>query len=226
MGRRISTCASNRRTPDVRRCRICFPCYRPSCGSPHRRVVVQAQPAFEEAIALSATAVAGHSASEPYSAIPPAVIWAGVFRLSDSLRPIRCKRAATDDYIVVVTASAEPRVDDAARLLHYFDPLATKYGMEFAEKGAHRSGVTCPALDVLTNPTSAASTESLTKATETRLPAVRRARGRCPARRLHSHAVFRRAIAGFEKEPEAMRLAFPEMVKRLNSRRKSSAGRS
>jgi tetratricopeptide (TPR) repeat protein len=130
-------------------------------------------------------------------------------------------RSYADDYIVVVTASAEPRVDDVRHAyLHYLlDPLATKYGMELLKKRALLDlAQPAPALDAAyKSDFLLLSTESLIKAIETRLPGSKTRVEEALREGYILTPFFAEQLLGFEKEPDAMRLAFPEMVKRLNS---------
>ena len=83
-------------------------------------------------------------------------------------------RSYANEYFVVVTPSAEPRVDDIRHAyLHYLlDPQATKYGMEILKKKSledYAQGA--PALDpVYKSDFLLLTTESLIKAIEARLP--------------------------------------------------------
>ena len=128
-------------------------------------------------------------------------------------------RSYADDYIVVVTASAEPRVEDVRHAyLHYLlDPLATKYGMELLKKRALIDlAQPAPALDaVYKSDFLLLSTESLIKAIESRLPGSKTRVEEALREGYILTPFFADQLLAFEKQPDAMRLAFPEMVKRL-----------
>ena len=129
-------------------------------------------------------------------------------------------RSYADDYIVVVTASAEPRVEDVRHAyLHYLlDPLATKYGMELLKKRALIDlAQPAPALDAAyKSDFLLLTTESLIKAIETRLPGSKTRVEEALREGYILTPFFAEQLLAFEKQPDAMRLAFPEMVKRLD----------
>jgi tetratricopeptide (TPR) repeat protein len=129
-------------------------------------------------------------------------------------------RSYANEYFVVVTPSAEPRVDDIRHAyLHYLlDPQATKYGMEILKKKSiedYAQGA--PALDpVYKSDFLLLTTESLIKAIEARLPghtdtvddALRAGYILAP--------YFAEQLTIYEKQRDAMRLFFPEMIKGIN----------
>jgi tetratricopeptide (TPR) repeat protein len=186
---------------------------------------LKAQPAFEEAIAryqqpLSQAILQVNS----YLRNPTSGYMGRRFQVYLDLlgAPNQVQtRSYADDYIVVVTASAEPRVDDVRHAyLHYLlDPLATKYGMDLLKKRALIDlAQPAPALDAAyKSDFLLLSTESLIKAIETRLPGSKTSVEVALREGYILTPFFAEQLLGFEKEPDAMRLAFPEMVKRLNS---------
>ncbi len=120
-------------------------------------------------------------------------------------------RSYGDDYFVVVTPSAEPRVPDIRHAyLHYLlDPLATKYSEEILKRNSlidYAEGA--PAL----SPTY----KSLIKAVETRLPGTAETVDEALREGYILTPFFAEQLSLFEKQPQAMRLYFPEMIKRLN----------
>ncbi len=128
-------------------------------------------------------------------------------------------RSYADDYIVVVTASAEPRVNDVRHAyLHYLlDPLATKYGMDLLQKRALIDlAQPAPALAAeFKSDFLLLTTESLIKAIETRLPGSKTHVEEALREGYILTPFFAEQLLAFEKQPDAMRIAFPEMVKRL-----------
>ena len=129
-------------------------------------------------------------------------------------------RSYANEYFVVVTPSAEPRVQDIRHAyLHYLlDPQATKYGMDILQKKSledYAQGA--PALDpAYKSDFLLLTTESLIKAVESRLSG-------------HSDTVddalrdgyilapyFAEQLTIYEKQRDAMRLFFPEMVKHID----------
>ena len=129
-------------------------------------------------------------------------------------------RSYADDYFVVVTSSAEPRVPDIRHAyLHYLlDPLATKYGDEILKKNSLIDyALGAPALaDAYKSDFLLLTTESLIKAVETRLPGNAESVDEALRQGYILAPFFSEQLNVFEKQPQAMRLFFPEMVKRLD----------
>jgi tetratricopeptide (TPR) repeat protein len=129
-------------------------------------------------------------------------------------------RSYADDYFVVVTPSADPRVLDIRHAyLHYLlDPLATKYGEEIMKKESlvdYAQGA--PALDPsYKSDFLLLTTESLIKAVEARLPGVSETVDEALREGYILTPYFAEQLTIFEKQPDAMRLFFPEMIKRLS----------
>ncbi len=129
-------------------------------------------------------------------------------------------RSYGNDYYVVVTPSAELRVNDIRHAYLHFvlDPLGTKYGMELLEKraiGDYAAGA--PALgDAYKSDFVLLATECLIKAVESRLAGD----AKVITDALHEGYVltpyFAEELVRYEKQPQAMRLFFPEMVTRIN----------
>jgi len=128
-------------------------------------------------------------------------------------------RSFLDEYFVVVTHSAEPHIADIRQsYLHYLlDPLATKYGEELEKKkGVGDYALGAPHLaDHYKQDFLLLATRSLIRAVESRLaPASRRAAMVEQALRegfvLTPH--FAEQLPAYEKQEQAMRLYFPELV--------------
>ena len=129
-------------------------------------------------------------------------------------------RSYADDYFVVVTPSAEPRIMDIRHAyLHYLlDPLATKYSDDVLKRNSlidYAQGVPVLA-DSYKSDFLLLTTESLIKAVEARLPGG----AETVDEALHEGYIltpfFAEQLTLFEKQPQAMRLYFPEMIKRLD----------
>ncbi len=129
-------------------------------------------------------------------------------------------RSYGDDYFVVVTPSADPRVLDIRHAyLHYLlDPLATKYGDQIMKKESlvdYAQGA--PALDpVYKSDFLLLSTESLIKAVEARLPGISETVDEALREGYILAPYFAEQLTVYEKQPDAMRLFFPEMIKSLS----------
>ena len=129
-------------------------------------------------------------------------------------------RSYANEYFVVVTPSAEPRITDIRHAyLHYLlDPQATKYGMEILKKKSledYAQGA--PALDpVYKSDFLLLATESLIKAVEARLPGKSESVDEALREGYILTPFFAEQLTIYEKQPEAMRLFFPEMIKRID----------
>ncbi|HLN01886.1 MAG TPA: hypothetical protein VK335_21530 [Bryobacteraceae bacterium] len=129
-------------------------------------------------------------------------------------------RSYADDYFVVVTPSAEPRVMDIRHAyLHYLlDPLATKYGDDILKRNSlidYAQGA--PALaESYKSDFLLLTTESLIKALEARLPGNAETVDESLREGYILTPFFAEQLTLFEKQPQAMRLFFPEMIKRLD----------
>jgi len=129
-------------------------------------------------------------------------------------------RSYANEYFVVVTPSAEPRIADIRHAyLHYLlDPQATKYGMEILKKKSledYAQGA--PALDpVYKSDFLLLATESLIKAVEGRLPGKSDSVDEALRQGYILTPYFAEQLTVYEKQPEAMRLFFPEMIKHID----------
>lgn len=129
-------------------------------------------------------------------------------------------RSYGDDYFVVVTPSAEPRVLDIRHAyLHYLlDPLATKYGEDILKRNSlidYAQGA--PALaESYKSDFLLLTTECLIKAVEARLPGNAESVDEALREGYILTPFFAEQLTIFEKQPQAMRLYFPEMIKRLD----------
>jgi tetratricopeptide (TPR) repeat protein len=129
-------------------------------------------------------------------------------------------RSYADDYFVVVTPSAEPRVQDIRHAyLHYLlDPLATKYGEEILKKNSlidYAQGA--PALDQsYKSDFLLLTTESLIKAVEARLPGSPERVDDALREGYILTPYFAEQLTVYERQTEAMRLFFPDMIKGID----------
>jgi tetratricopeptide (TPR) repeat protein len=129
-------------------------------------------------------------------------------------------RSYADDYFVVVTSSADPRVLDIRHAyLHYLlDPLATKYGDQIMKRESlvdYAQGA--PALDSsYKSDFLLLTTESLIKAVEARLPGTSQTVDEALREGYILTPFFAEQLTIFEKQPDGMRLFFPEMIKNLS----------
>ena len=134
-------------------------------------------------------------------------------------------RSYANEYFVVVTPSAEPRVDDIRHAyLHYLlDPLATKYGMDILDKralGDFAQGA--PALDEsYKSDFLLLATESLIKAMEARLPGHSTSVDEALSEGYILAPYFSEKLTKYEKQPEAMRLFFADMAAGIDIDRES-----
>ena len=129
-------------------------------------------------------------------------------------------RSYANEYFVVVTPSAEPRIADIRHAyLHYLlDPQATKYGMEILKKKSLEDyALGAPALDpVFKSDFLLLTTESLIKAVEARLPGKAASVEEALREGYILSPFFAEQLTIYEKQPEAMRLFFPEMIKAID----------
>lgn len=186
----------------------------------------QAQPAFEEAIARYHEPVSRAILEvNSYLRNPTAGYLGRRFQIyMDVLgAPNQVQtRSYADDYYVVVTPSAELRVDDIRHAyLHYLlDPLGIKYGMDILKKRAIGDYAhAAPALDdSLKNDFVLLTTESLIKAIETRLPGRKSSVDDALREGYILTPYFAEALPLYEKQEQAMRLYLPEMVRRIDAK--------
>jgi tetratricopeptide (TPR) repeat protein len=134
-------------------------------------------------------------------------------------------RSYGDDYFVIVTNTKEPRVNEIRHAyLHYLvEPLVAKYGLALMKKSSLSDlAATAPALDEsYKNDFVLLTSECLIKAIETRLDR----KPELVNQALHEGYIltpfFAEQLALYEKEPVAMRLYFPDMLKALDARRET-----
>jgi tetratricopeptide (TPR) repeat protein len=134
-------------------------------------------------------------------------------------------RSYADDYFVVVSPSAEPRVQDIRHAYIYFlmDPLGIKYGMELKEKSSLAGfAAAAPALDEsFKDDFVLLSVASLVKAIESRLMTNPAMIDQALREGYILAPYFAEQLAVYEKQPEAMRLYFPKMVAGISRRKES-----
>jgi tetratricopeptide (TPR) repeat protein len=132
-------------------------------------------------------------------------------------------RSYADEYFVIVTPSTEPRVEDIRHAyLHYLlDPLATKYGMEILKrKSLEDYAQGAPALDPLyKSDFLLLTTESLIKAIEARLGGHSQTVDETLREGYILAPYFAEQLTIYEKQVDAMRLFFPQMVKGIDVQR-------
>jgi hypothetical protein len=137
-------------------------------------------------------------------------------------------RSYGDDYFVVLTPSAEPKIDDIRHAyMHYLlDPLFTKYSEQVYKK---RSLIDfaqgAPALeDPYKNDFLLLATESMVKALETRLePAGRRQAivDRALREGFILTPFFGEQLPVFEKQEQSMRFYFPDLISQIDLKRET-----
>lgn len=129
-------------------------------------------------------------------------------------------RAYGDNYFVIVTPSAEPRVNELRHAyLHFLvEPLVAKYGLVLMKKSS-LSDYAAPAPmldDSYKNDFVLLVSECLIKAVESRLDR----KPELATQALHEGFVltpfFQEQLIAYEKQPTAMRLYFPEMLDALD----------
>lgn len=136
-------------------------------------------------------------------------------------------RSYGDDYFVVLTASAEPQVEDVRHAyLHYLlDPMVMRFSNELEEKKALGDyALGAPFLeDYYKHDFLLLATESLIKAVESRL-----ARGEARRQELIRQALeegfilaphFGEQLPAYEAQEQAMRFHMPELLKSIDLRR-------
>jgi tetratricopeptide (TPR) repeat protein len=186
----------------------------------------EAQPAFEQAIARYHEPVSQAVLEvNSYLRNPTAGYLGRRFQIYVDLlgAPNQVQtRSYADDYYVVVTPSLELRVNDIRHAyLHYLlDPLGIKYGMEILKKRALGDyAQAAPALDEsLKSDFVALTTESFIKAIETRMPGNKPSVNDALREGYILAPYFAESLPLYEKQEQAMRLYFPEMVKRIDGK--------
>lgn len=131
-------------------------------------------------------------------------------------------RSFGDDYFVVVTPSAEPRVNDIRHAyLHYaLDPLSIRFAANLdKKKGLGDQAQASPVLDdAYKNDFALLAGMSLVKAVEARMD---RRMGQAHVDQAMREgfvltAYFAEALQGYEKQEQALRLYLPEMIDRID----------
>jgi predicted negative regulator of RcsB-dependent stress response len=134
-------------------------------------------------------------------------------------------RSYQDDYFIVLTSSAEPRVADIRHAyLHYLlDPLATKYAEKIEKsKSLIDFALGAPALDEsYKSDFLLLATESLIKAIESRISKSPQAAEDALKEGFILTPFFAERLPLYEKQEAAMRLHFPEMIDELDFRKES-----
>lgn len=135
-------------------------------------------------------------------------------------------RSYADDYLVVVTPSAEPQIDEIRHAyLHYMlDPLTLKFAEPLSQyRRLADYADTAPALEQFyKDDFSLLATESLIKAVESRLarsderPAMI---DQAMREGFVMTAAFADALLVYEKQQQSLRLFFPDMVATIDLRR-------
>jgi tetratricopeptide (TPR) repeat protein len=138
-------------------------------------------------------------------------------------------RSYGDDYFVVVTPSAEPQIDAVrhAYLGYMLDPLSLKYAevlAKYRSLGDFAAGA--PALgQIYKDDFSLLSTECLIRAVESRLARSGQARQAIVDQAVREGFVLTPAFAdglvGYEKQQQALRLYFPDMVSAIDLRKEA-----
>jgi tetratricopeptide (TPR) repeat protein len=137
-------------------------------------------------------------------------------------------RSYGDDYFVVLTPSAEPKIDDVRHAyMHYLlDPLFTKYSEQvFKKRSLIDFAHGAPALEeVYKNDFLLLATESMVKALESRLePAGRRQAmvDRALREGFILTPFFAEQLPVFEKQEQAMRFFFPDLISEIDLKRET-----
>ena len=134
-------------------------------------------------------------------------------------------RAYGDAYYVIVTPSLEPRVQDIRHsfLRYSIDPIGTKYGLALMEKRSLLDiAVSAPALpDVFKTDFVLLATESLIKAIEARLDRTPQTVTAALEQGYVLAPFFFEQLPAFEKQPQALRLYFPDMIEAINLKKET-----
>lgn len=135
-------------------------------------------------------------------------------------------RSYKDDYFMVVTPSPEPQLAEVRHgYLHYLlDPLALKFNDQLNRlKDIADYAQQSPALDAAYKSDFVLlATECLIKAVETRLTPASQRPGLVDQAMREGYvltAAFADGLAGYEKQVDALRLHFPDMVRAIDLKR-------
>ena len=132
---------------------------------------------------------------------------------------------------VVVHPSKEPRIDEIrhAFLLHLLDPLSIRYAKEIGEKEIlSRFALFAPALgEIYKRDFQLLVTKCLVKAVEARLARVSTAERQDRVQRdlregLILTPYFYESLAKFEKQGQAMRYYYPQLIKGIDLKREAA----
>jgi tetratricopeptide (TPR) repeat protein len=187
----------------------------------------KAQPAFEQIIARYHEPVSGAVLeANSYLRTPTGTYLGRNFQIYVDLLGAPNQfhtRSYADDYYVVVTPSAEPLIEEVRHAyLHYLlDPLATKYAANLNKKKALGDfAQPAPALEPhYKSDFLLLATESLIKAIEARLARKPVLAGQAFREGFILAPHFAEQLPAYEKQPQAMRLYFPELVDSIDLRR-------
>ena len=188
---------------------------------------LQAQPAFDEAIARYQRPVSQALLEvNGYLRNPTSGYLGRSFRIYLDLlgAPNQIQsRSYLDDFFIVLTPSPEPQIFDIRHAyLHYLlDPLSIKYSKELNEKASLGDyALPAPALDEsYKSDFLLLATECLIKAVESRLDKKPAAVEQALREGLILTPHFAEQLAVYEKQEEALRLFFPKMVEAISFRR-------
>src|SRR5579862_5542274 len=129
-------------------------------------------------------------------------------------------RAYGDAYYVIVTPTLEPRIQDLRHSFLRFslDPIGTKYGLALMEKRSLLDiADTAPALpEVYKSDFVLLATESLLKAIEARLDRTPETVTAAVEQGFVLAPFFSEQLPIYEKQPQAIRLYFPDMINAIN----------
>lgn len=135
-------------------------------------------------------------------------------------------RSYGNDYYVVITPSAEPRINDVRHAyLHYLlDPLATRHEeIIMRKRGLADHAQRAPALDQsFKSDFLLLTTESLIKAVESRLDKSPETAHEAMLEGYILTAYFTEELPVYEKQEQAMRFFYPEMIKTIDLKREDA----
>jgi tetratricopeptide (TPR) repeat protein len=135
-------------------------------------------------------------------------------------------RSYANDYYVVITPSAEPRINDVRHAyLHFLlDPLATRHEeLIMRKRGLADHAQRAEALDEsFKNDFLLLTTESLIKAIESRLDKKPAAANEAMREGYILTAYFAEELPVYEKQEQAMRFYYPEMIKAIDLKREDA----
>ncbi len=134
-------------------------------------------------------------------------------------------RAYGDTYYVIITPSVEPRMQDIRHSFLRFsvDPIGTKYGLALMQKRSLLDiADTAPALpDVYKSDFVLLATECLIKAIEARLDRTPQTVTTALEQGFVLTPFFFEQLPAYEKEPQALRLYFPDMIDAIDLKKET-----